>query len=64
MQNYWEIYFLTFLLRNNMSKISKEAYENLIEQDLEWLNKQPHSLEKDHIRLIIVDYEIDKPIYL
>lgn len=35
-------------------KINKSAYENLIKEDLDFLNKHcPDSLELDHIKLII-----------
>ena len=35
-------------------KISKEAYEKLIKEDLDFLNKHcPDSLELDHIKVII-----------
>ena len=37
------------------SKITKEAYEKLIAEDIEWLEKQPHSLENDHIKAIVRD---------
>ena len=29
--------------------INREAYQKLIEGDIEWLLKQPRSLERDHI---------------
>ena len=31
----------------------KEAFQRLIDRDLEWLMKQPRSLERDHIEAII-----------
>lgn len=35
-------------------KISKEAYEKLIKEDLDFLNKHcPDNLELDHIKLIL-----------
>ena len=35
-------------------KISKEAYEKLVKEDLDFLNKHcPDSLELDHIKVII-----------
>lgn len=35
-------------------KISKEAYEKLIKEDLDFLNEHcPESLELDHIKLIV-----------
>ena len=32
-----------------MGMINKEAYQKLIDDDIEWLLKQPRSLERDHI---------------
>ena len=29
--------------------INREAYQKLIDEDIEWLMKQPRSLERDHI---------------
>ena len=29
--------------------INREAYQKLIDEDIEWLLKQPQSLERDHI---------------
>ena len=29
--------------------INREAYQKLIDEDIEWLLKQPRSLERDHI---------------
>ena len=38
-------------------KIDKSAYEKLIKEDLDFLNKHyPDSLELDHIKLIICSY--------
>ena len=33
--------------------ISSEAYKRLLQGDLDWLLKQPKSLEKDHIEAIL-----------
>ena len=33
--------------------ISPEAYKRLLQEDLDWLLKQPKSLEKDHIEAIL-----------
>lgn len=33
--------------------ISPEAYKKLLQGDLDWLLKQPESLEKDHIETIL-----------
>ena len=30
-------------------KVNREAYQKLIDEDIEWLMKQPRSLERDHI---------------
>ena len=30
-------------------KVNREAYQKLIDEDIEWLLKQPRSLERDHI---------------
>ena len=30
-------------------KVNREAYQKLIDEDIEWLLKQPLSLERDHI---------------
>jgi len=35
------------------TKINKAAYKELIEEDLEWLAKQPDTLERSHIEQII-----------
>ena len=35
------------------SKLMRHAYERLIAEDLEWLERQPHSLERDHIRVVL-----------
>jgi len=34
-------------------KLNKQAYQKLIEEDLDWLQKQPRSLERDHITAIV-----------
>ena len=33
--------------------ISPEVYKRLLQEDLDWLLKQPESLEKDHIEAIL-----------
>ena len=33
--------------------ISTEVYKRLLQGDLDWLLKQPESLEKDHIKAIL-----------
>ena len=30
-------------------KVNREAYRKLIDEDIEWILKQPRSLERDHI---------------
>ena len=34
-------------------RLMREAYEKLIEEDIEWLMRQPRSLEQEHIKLIL-----------
>jgi len=36
-----------------MIQLNDKEYIKLIEQDMEWLKKQPHSLEKNHILIIL-----------
>ena len=33
--------------------VNREAYQKLIDEDIEWLMKQPRSLERDHIVSVI-----------
>ena len=33
--------------------ISPEAYKKILQEDLDWLLKQPKSLKKDHIEVIL-----------
>lgn len=35
------------------SRMNRDSYERMIEMDLEWLTKQPSSLERDHIEVIV-----------
>lgn len=47
-----------------MSRMNRTTYEQLISEDLEWLLKQPRSLERDHIEAIVrrsVDHEYGQP---
>ena len=30
-------------------KVNREAYQKLIDEDIEWILKQPRTLERDHI---------------
>ena len=47
-------YFLSQKYKNMSIKMSKEAYEKLIKEDLDYLNEHcPDSLELDHIKLIV-----------
>ena len=42
------------------SRLNRRSYAQLIREDLEWLMKQPRTLEREHIRLILeraVEYE-------
>ncbi len=42
------------------SRLNRPAYERLIRENIEWLDKQPRTLERDHIRMILdqaVEYE-------
>lgn len=42
------------------SKVNRLTYEKMVQEDIEWLDKQPKTLERDHIRLILqhsVDHE-------
>ena len=34
-------------------QLTRAAYEQLIAEDLDWLLKQPRTLERDHIALIV-----------
>lgn len=34
-------------------QICREAYQELIDGDLQWLLKQPESLERDHIEAVL-----------
>ena len=35
------------------SKMNRHAYQQLIDEDIAWLEKQPRTLERDHIALIV-----------
>jgi hypothetical protein len=37
------------------TKMNSDAYIRLISEDLEWLNKQTRSLEREHIKQILED---------
>lgn len=38
-----------------MTRMNRAAFEKLIEENLEWLLKQPRTLERDHIEHILKD---------
>lgn len=47
-----------------VSKLTREAYERLIAEDIAWLMQQPRTLERDHIKAILehaVEYEYGPP---
>lgn len=35
--------------------VNRETYSKMIEEDLEWLNKQPRSLEREHVAEVLKD---------
>jgi hypothetical protein len=35
------------------TKLNRSAYEQLVVEDLEWLDKQPRTLEREHIRVLL-----------
>lgn len=35
--------------------LNRTAYERLIREDVEWLLRQPHALERDHIEQVLRD---------
>ena len=39
--------------------MDNKKYKELIKEDLKWLNKQPRTLERDHIQNIL-QYTIDQ----
>ena len=34
-------------------KVNREAYQKLIDEDIEWLLRQPRDLERDHIEAVL-----------
>lgn len=40
-----------------MLQLNKESYKKLLQENLDWLLKQPRSLERDHIEQMI-QYEM------
>lgn len=34
-------------------KLTKLGYQRLVQEDLDWLSKQPHTLESDHIAQVL-----------
>jgi hypothetical protein len=53
------------LQRGSMgSKMNRQAYERLVAEDIEWLQQQPRTLERDHIEAILkgsVSYYYPEP---
>jgi hypothetical protein len=48
-----------------MSRMNREAYQKLVDENLQWLIQQPRSLERDHIEMILkasVNHEYGDPI--
>lgn len=46
------------------SKMNRQAYERLVAEDIEWLQQQPRTLERDHIEAILkgsVSYYYPEP---
>lgn len=39
-------------------KLTKQAYRDLIEEDIAWLERQPRSLERDHI-IVTLRWSVD-----
>lgn len=37
------------------SKLNRAAYEQMVKEDLDWLDQQPDTLEREHIRHIVSD---------
>jgi hypothetical protein len=35
------------------SRLTRQAYQKLVDEDLAWLKRQPPSLERDHIECIL-----------
>lgn len=35
--------------------LNRKAFEKLVEEDIEWLLKQPRTLERDHVEQILRD---------
>lgn len=33
--------------------MNRDAYEQIIKEDIDWLMKQPRTLERDHIQLVL-----------
>ena len=43
--------------------INFDAYKRLVEEDLEWLRNQPHSLENVHIQAILENHRDNRAYY-
>ena len=37
------------------NSVNRKTYQEMVDQDIEWLNQQPMTLERQHIRLILAD---------
>ena len=42
-----------------MSKMSKESYQELVRENVEWLKGQERCLERDHL-IVIAEHSIDQ----
>ena len=48
-----------------MMRLNKKGYEQLINEDIAWLEKIPRTLEKDHIILVLkTSIEHEYPFFL
>jgi len=36
--------------------LNKEAFQKLVDEDIDWLRKQPRTLEREHVEEIVRDY--------
>lgn len=43
-------------------RMTPSVYKKIIEQDIAWLDKQPRTLEHDHIRAVLLrEIEVERP---
>lgn len=40
-----------------------DTYKRIVQEDIDWLEKQPHSLEKDHILSMLKNELLHLPLY-